>query len=100
MKYPTGVEARETTNGTLPLRRKVMKHILFVAILLAAVSVPVWGHADTDGIIGVVRNVAGSATVTRGGNVLPATTGTLSLIHISEPTRLGMISYAVFCLKK
>ena len=22
---------------------------------------------------------------------------TLSLIHISEPTRLGMISYAVFC---
>src|SRR5450756_576865 len=22
------------------------------------------------------------------------------LIHISEPTRLGMISYAVFCLKK
>src|SRR5450756_2590315 len=25
---------------------------------------------------------------------------TLSLIHISEPTRLGMISYAVFCLKK
>src|SRR5450756_1653037 len=26
--------------------------------------------------------------------------GYLSLIHISEPTRLGMISYAVFCLKK
>src|SRR5450756_1983250 len=24
----------------------------------------------------------------------------LSLIHISEPTRLGMMSYAVFCLKK
>src|SRR5665648_336676 len=29
-----------------------------------------------------------------------ATYDTLSLIHISEPTRLGMISYAVFCLKK
>src|SRR5450756_3083457 len=29
-----------------------------------------------------------------------STTGDLSLIHISEPTRLGMISYAVFCLKK
>src|SRR5659263_269403 len=28
------------------------------------------------------------------------TNATLSLIHISEPTRLGMISYAVFCLKK
>src|SRR5450756_2453405 len=26
-------------------------------------------------------------------------TEALSLIHISEPTRLGMISYAVFCLK-
>ena len=24
----------------------------------------------------------------------------LSLIHISEPTRLQLISYAVFCLKK
>src|SRR5450759_5850715 len=31
--------------------------------------------------------------------VLPAVP-VLSLIHISEPTRLGMISYAVFCLKK
>src|SRR5450759_4559730 len=30
-------------------------------------------------------------------DVMPAD---LSLIHISEPTRLGMISYAVFCLKK
>src|SRR5450759_5847216 len=29
-----------------------------------------------------------------------ANTLVLSLIHISEPTRLGMISYAVFCLKK
>src|SRR5450759_4702297 len=33
--------------------------------------------------------------------VLEIGTGSgLSLIHISEPTRLGMISYAVFCLKK
>src|SRR5665648_1171937 len=30
----------------------------------------------------------------------PGPAATLSLIHISEPTRLGMISYAVFCLKK
>ena len=29
-----------------------------------------------------------------------ASNNNLSLIHISEPTRLGMISYAVFCLKK
>src|SRR5450756_3061426 len=39
-----------------------------------------------------------------GQTIEAARTGTLvrylSLIHISEPTRLGMISYAVFCLKK
>src|SRR5450756_2043896 len=30
---------------------------------------------------------------------VPMLMANLSLIHISEPTRLGMISYAVFCLK-
>ena len=30
----------------------------------------------------------------------PIALGGLSLIHISEPTRLLSISYAVFCLKK
>src|SRR5665648_286475 len=33
------------------------------------------------------------------GRVVLFRGGRLSLIHISEPTRLGMISYAVFCLK-
>ena len=33
-------------------------------------------------------------------SILKAKVYDLSLIHISEPTRLGMISYAVFCLKK
>src|SRR5450756_2827568 len=32
--------------------------------------------------------------------MIPRAQMDLSLIHISEPTRLGMISYAVFCLKK
>jgi hypothetical protein len=64
-----------------------MRHILFVAILLAAVLVPTWGHADTDGTIGVVRNFAGSATVTRGGNVLPATTGTR--LHVGDTLGTG-----------
>src|SRR5659263_718889 len=32
--------------------------------------------------------------------LFPDSLSGLSLIHISEPTRLGMISYAVFCLKK
>src|SRR5450756_2991680 len=34
------------------------------------------------------------------GVMYPKAACNLSLIHISEPTRLGMISYAVFCLKK
>src|SRR5450756_3158668 len=37
--------------------------------------------------------------VIQGRQFMPTFVG-LSLIHISEPTRLGMISYAVFCLKK
>src|SRR5665648_1259439 len=48
----------------------------------------------------------GSAIAIASGGVAPYSyswnttpTQTLSLIHISEPTRLGMISYAVFCLK-
>jgi len=53
-----------------------MRHILFVAIFLAAALAPTPGHAAPDGTIGVVRNATGSATVTRGGNVLPAMTGT------------------------
>src|SRR5660397_235396 len=40
---------------------------------------------------------AGKSTLVNG---LVGTTVTLSLIHISEPTRLRRISYAVFCLKK
>jgi len=64
-----------------------MRHKLFVAILLAAVSIPTWGHADTDGTIGVVRNFAGSATVTRGDKVLPATTGTR--LHVGDTLGTG-----------
>ena len=33
-------------------------------------------------------------------NAFPANPMALSLIHISEPTRHSLISYAVFCLKK
>src|SRR5450759_2737119 len=54
-----------------------------------------WPHAD-DYWSGAqcIRSISHKvvAGVRRDGEVL-------SLIHISEPTRLGMISYAVFCLK-
>src|SRR5450756_1233233 len=45
---------------------------------------------------GAVRGSAGSVTAKVEPD--PTRLSTLSLIHISEPTRLGMISYAVFCL--
>ena len=63
----------------------------------------------------VTRNTLKSIFEAEGYDVFEATDGAemhqilsendinlviLSLIHISEPTRLGMISYAVFCLKK
>src|SRR5674536_295505 len=47
-----------------------------------------WGMlmGRTPGFLGIVK--------------YPLTRFSLSLIHISEPTRLLSISYAVFCLKK
>eukprot|EP00658_Telonema_sp_P-2_P075436 TRINITY_DN6498_c0_g1_i1.p1 TRINITY_DN6498_c0_g1~~TRINITY_DN6498_c0_g1_i1.p1 ORF type:complete len:266 (+),score=62.25 TRINITY_DN6498_c0_g1_i1:142-939(+) len=41
-----------------------------------------------------------NASQNHAGDVLGETQWELSLIHISEPTRLLSISYAVFCLKK
>ncbi|MFA6147087.1 MAG: FecR domain-containing protein [bacterium] len=64
-----------------------MKKTMIVAILLLMASMPTWGHADTDGTIGVVRNSAGSASVLRGGNVLPATTGTR--LHVGDTLGTG-----------
>src|SRR5450759_1988652 len=49
---------------------------------------------QTDTLDGKIRGVVADAHIHK-----PTVEG-LSLIHISEPTRLGMISYAVFCLKK
>src|SRR5665809_7311 len=52
----------------------------------------VWGHNRNEIIKAMIRQLMD----------LPHSSlfGFLSLIHISEPTRLRRISYAVFCLKK
>src|SRR5450756_3216060 len=47
---------------------------------------------------GVLANVEGEPPIKQ--KIFRWAVGVLSLIHISEPTRLGMRSYAVFCLKK
>src|SRR5450756_935238 len=63
-------------------------------------------RARFDAILPYTRSVLAVARAVPGhgpGNVAQFARGEdyhLSLIHISEPTRLGMISYAVFCLKK
>eukprot|EP00658_Telonema_sp_P-2_P014982 TRINITY_DN15724_c0_g2_i2.p1 TRINITY_DN15724_c0_g2~~TRINITY_DN15724_c0_g2_i2.p1 ORF type:complete len:188 (-),score=41.71 TRINITY_DN15724_c0_g2_i2:48-611(-) len=57
-----------------------------------------WGGSISDG-----KEVVSLTGTFRSAEVcVPDTTSTLrlSLIHISEPTRLLSISYAVFCLKK
>ena len=53
----------------------------------------VLGGNLTAGYVGPILGMVGSGTMR---DELMA----LSLIHISEPTRLGMISYGVFCLEK
>src|SRR5678815_829701 len=61
------------------------KALLGVQQLIAADTVSLWvpdeGEYECRGALGEQRDL-------------------LSLIHISEPTRLLSISYAVFCLKK
>ena len=52
---------------------------LFLVVGAVLYAILEWNHVDTIGTM---------------------TTGELSLIHISEPTRRTPISYAVFCLKK
>src|SRR5678816_2446363 len=52
--------------------------------------------ASTTRLTGRAFNVNGPASIEGSYGAV----GALSLIHISEPTRLLSISYAVFCLKK
>src|SRR5450756_1420679 len=59
----------------------------------AAVALGIPMYSNAAGIIPIVQALMEKGAAL--GTVLA-----LSLIHISEPTRLGMISYAVFCLKK
>ena len=61
-----------------------------------SVRTPVWFVIDNDCIYITTKENTGKVKRLRNNqNVRIAIC--LSLIHISEPTRLGMISYAVFC---
>src|SRR5674536_216258 len=67
-----------------------------------AVSLTFAAEAVVNGApVGYTEYRVGSGSWTTGTSVTVARAGaTLSLIHISEPTRLLSISYAVFCLKQ
>src|SRR5450756_3242975 len=69
---------------------------LAVGFLLVLVGGVVFGGL----FFGLHPMITLSGTTLSVAHGLGLTVLVLSLIHISEPTRLGMISYAVFCLKK
>src|SRR5665648_980947 len=69
------------------------------------ISSPILHEFDTAIILNQQSMTKFESRVKPGGTLIYDPNGivkhpSLSLIHISEPTRLGMISYAVFCLKK
>jgi hypothetical protein len=83
--------------------KKMMKNTLTAAILLAALGVlGCAGPAAAGETIGVVRNVGGAATVTRGENVLPADPGLKLLVGDTLATgadgSLGVILRDDSCL--
>src|SRR5674536_375227 len=84
------VSVNSTTNrrGDSPLR---------CSAWLTTVSMSSCSRSRPDRLTATVAVGCGQAAPTRHASV---TTQELSLIHISEPTRLLSISYAVFCLKK
>src|SRR5664279_4305069 len=76
--------------------------------ILTAISVPApaaghgYAYEKLKRKVGDYATAAAAVVLTMaGGKVATCAIGlTLSLIHISEPTRRTPISYAVFCLKK
>src|SRR5450756_2270262 len=103
---PPGASPREgeRQGARRPPRRGAGTRCLLVAPGRRVSGLPPRGGARAADPRGCSR-LAGAAApraplaVAGGGTAGEGSTEGLSLIHISEPTRLGMISYAVFCLK-
>src|SRR5450756_926897 len=80
---------------TLPARHAVVPE----GVLQASVPVSVADLPSTSPVLVFGPEANGDGLVFDAPPSEEHATDYLSLIHISEPTRLGMISYAVFCLK-
>src|SRR5678815_1509493 len=71
---------------------------LLTGIPLGSVSISMTINATAAILLAMVATIAKRQGIA--GSALHGTVQNLSLIHISEPTRLLSISYAVFCLNK
>src|SRR5659263_334339 len=102
---PHLIEETLKQNPKLRLQQAVMESLMRIE---GSYAFAIISTRETDNII-CARNESPLVLGINGKGVfcasdipafLDVTNKALSLIHISEPTRLGMISYAVFCLKK
>src|SRR5665648_734985 len=81
---PSAASASVSSPDLLSISSAILESMVCAAMIRHAVTGSAWP-------IRWIRSMAW---------VCSASVQDLSLIHIYEPTRLGMISYAVFCLKK
>src|SRR5450756_907596 len=82
--------------GFAPMRAAMLALVANTApVAFGALAVPITTLASP-AVTGLPVDKLGAMV----GRQTPVLALFVSLIHISEPTRLGMISYAVFCLKK
>jgi len=86
-----GVKPGDTISPPKALERKLRDVQAFEGALKQCVTVPL-AQGEYDAYVSLAYNIGGTAFCS--STLVPP------LIHISEPTRLGMISYAVFCWKK
>src|SRR5665648_1217793 len=88
---------------------RLLNHLIFSILMVGFISLPGYGQEEykdpknkalnelyPGGSFYEVQNYVQPSGKKQPKNIILM----LSLIHISEHTRLGMISYAVFCLKK
>ena len=75
-----------------------LRLIIFPAITISDITI--FESLPSNGKVTVFRTIRPEFCPPFRSQTLKKALLSLSLIHISEPTRLGMISYAVFCLKK
>src|SRR5678810_1453229 len=71
-----------------------------LAYVVSHSTIASWSGTSASGPVSVDARRRLFDQISPPGRVPPHWARTLSLIHISEPTRQAEISYAVFCLKK